>query len=168
MLKAGRLRVLSLDGDKVGTAGASLLASALRAAKPGGALTDLHLDREGNDLDEEAEKLALEIAGDKVFRGEFAGKAYIMLAGIYRKQAEKAASPDAKAELLKKAHGTYQRVYVANQSVPEVAAEAYWQAYETALALSNTDLANETLKALAANPKLKNTARAKKAVELAK
>ncbi len=118
--------------------------------------------------DEEAEKLALEIAGDKVFRGEFAGKAYIMLAGIYRKQAEKAASPDAKAELLKKAHGTYQRVYVANQSVPEVAAEAYWQAYETALALSNTDLANETLKALAANPKLKNTARAKKAVELAK
>ena len=57
MLKAGRLRVLSLDGDKVGTAGASLLASALRAAKPGGALTDLHLDREGNDLDEEAEKL---------------------------------------------------------------------------------------------------------------
>lgn len=118
--------------------------------------------------DEEAEKLALEIAGDKVFRGEFAGKAYIMLAGIYRKQAEKAASPDAKAELLKKAHGTYQRVYVANQSVPEVAAEAYWQAYETALALSNTDLANETLKALAANPKLKNTAFAKKAVELAK
>ena len=118
--------------------------------------------------DEEAEKLALEIAGDKVFRGEFAGKAYIMLAGIYRKQAEKAASPDAKAELLKKAHGTYQRVYVANQSVPEVAAEAYWQAYETALALSNTDLANETLKALAVNPKLKNTARAKKAVELAK
>jgi TolA-binding protein len=118
--------------------------------------------------DEEAEKLALEIAGDKVFRGEFAGKAYIILAGIYRKQAEKAASPDAKAELLKKAHGTYQRVYVANQSVPEVAAEAYWQAYETALALSNTDLANETLKALAVNPKLKNTARAKKAVELAK
>jgi len=57
MLKAGRLRVLSLDGNKVGPAGASLLAAALKAAKPGGALTDLLLDREGNDLDEEAEKL---------------------------------------------------------------------------------------------------------------
>ena len=57
MLKAGRLRVLGLDGNKVGPAGASLLAAALKAAKPGGALTDLLLDREGNDLDEEAEKL---------------------------------------------------------------------------------------------------------------
>ena len=57
MLKAGRLRVLSLDGNKVGPAGAYLLAAALKAAKPGGALTDLLLDREGNDLDEEAEKL---------------------------------------------------------------------------------------------------------------
>jgi len=57
MLKAGRLRVLGLDGNKVGPAGAYLLAAALKAAKPGGALTDLLLDREGNDLDEEAEKL---------------------------------------------------------------------------------------------------------------
>jgi tetratricopeptide (TPR) repeat protein len=117
--------------------------------------------------DEEAEKLALEITGDKMFRGEFAGKAYIMLAGMLRKQAEKAAGEEAKLELLKKAHGYYQRVYVANQSVPEVAAEAYWQAYETAKELDDLTLASETLKALSINPKLKNTERAKKALEMA-
>jgi TolA-binding protein len=116
---------------------------------------------------EEVEKLALEIVGDKMFRGEFAGKAYIMLAGVLRKQAEKAAGEEAKQELLKKAHGYYQRVYVANQSVPEVAAEAYWQAYETAKELNDMTLADETLKALSINPKLKNTVRAKKAAELA-
>lgn len=122
------------------------------------------------DLDrlDDAEKLSLEIVGDKMFRGETAGKAYLVLGKVYRKQADKAAGEDDKIELLKKAHGTYQRVYVAHQSTPEVCAEAYWQAYETATALNETALADETLKALAANPKLKNTARAKKAGELAK
>ena len=116
---------------------------------------------------EPAEKLALEIVGDKMFRGEWAGKGYLILAQIYRTKATQAASGDAKAELLKQAHATYQRVYITYQSVPDVCAEAYWQAYETATELGDTTLANETLKALAANPKLKNTARAKKAVELA-
>jgi tetratricopeptide (TPR) repeat protein len=117
---------------------------------------------------EPAEKLALEIIGDKMFRGESAGKAYLILARIYRTQADKAAGEDAKTELLKKAHGTYQRVYIAYQSVPDVCAEAYWQAYETATDLGDSTLADETLKTLADHPKLKNTARAKKAVELAK
>jgi tetratricopeptide (TPR) repeat protein len=116
---------------------------------------------------EPAEKLALEVVGDKMFRGESAGKAYLILGRIYRTQADKAVG-DAKSELLKKAHGTYQRVYIAYQSVPDVCAEAYWQAYETATDLGDTILAAETLKALATNPKLKNTARAKKAVELDK
>lgn len=116
--------------------------------------------------DEAAEKFALEIIGDKMFRGEFSGKAYLMLGGLYRKQADKASGADAKSELLKKAHGTYQRVYIAYQSVPEVCAEGYWQAYETATELGDATLANETLKALAANPKVKNTERAKKAAEL--
>ena len=113
-----------------------------------------------------AEKLALEIAGDKMFRGETAGKAYIHLGKVYRKQAEKIAGVDARLELLKKAHGTYQRVYVAYQSTPEVCAEAYWQAYETATDLGNKSLADETIRALAANQKLKNTERFKKANEL--
>ena len=116
---------------------------------------------------DDAEKIALQIAGDKLFRGESAGKAYILLGKVYRKQADKAAG-EAKLELLKKAHGTYQRVYVAYQSAPEVCAEAYWQAYETANELGNKELADETLKALAANQKLKNTERFKKANELAK
>jgi tetratricopeptide (TPR) repeat protein len=116
---------------------------------------------------EPAEKLALEIVGDKMFRGESAGKAYLILARIHRTQAEKAVGVDARLELLKKAYATYQRVYIAYQSAPDVCAEAYWQAYETATDMGNTTLADETLKTLAANPKLKNTARAKKAAELA-
>ena len=115
---------------------------------------------------EAAEKLSLEIVADKMFRGESAGKAYLVLGKVYRKQADKATNNEAKLELLKKAHGIYQRVYVAYQSQPEVCAEAYWQAYETATSLSDRGLASETLKALAANPKLKNTARAIKALEL--
>ena len=117
---------------------------------------------------EPAEKLALEIVGDKMFRGESAGKAYLILARIHRTQAEKAVGVDARLELLKKAYATYQRVYVAYQSTPEICAEAYWQAYEVAIAMDNQELANETIKALAANPKLQNTERAKKAIEFAK
>ena len=114
---------------------------------------------------EEAEKMALGVVGDKMFRGEPAGKAYITLGKVYRKQAEKADGVDARLELLKKAHATYQRVYIAYQSTPEVCAEAYWQAYETANELGNKALADETLKALLENPKLQNTDRVKKAAK---
>jgi TolA-binding protein len=116
-----------------------------------------------NKLDE-ASKLALQIVGDKMFRGETAGKAYLLLGQIYRKQAAKATADDA-IELLKKAHGTYQRVYVAYQGFPDICAEAYWQAYEVAKELKD-DKAGEILKVLATHPKLQNTKPAKKAAEM--
>lgn len=112
---------------------------------------------------EPAEKLALEIVGDKMFRGESAGKAYLLLGQVYRKQAEKEAGADAKLEHFKKAYATYQRVYIAYQSSPEVCAEAYWQAHETAGEMNDKTLADENLKALLDHPKLKNTQRYKKA-----
>lgn len=118
-----------------------------------------------NKLDE-ASKLALDMIGDKTFRGDAAAKAYMLLSKIYRKQS-KSASGTESAELLKKAHGTYQRVYVAYQSVPDICAEAYWQAYEVAKELGEDKLAEETLKALAAHPKLQNTQPAKKAAGMA-
>ena len=62
--------------------------------------------------------------------------------------------PEAKMELLKKAHGTYNRVYIAYKSTPEVCAEAGWQAYETLIEMGDQALADETLKALANDPKL--------------
>lgn len=114
---------------------------------------------------EESEKFALGMVGDKTFRGESAGKAYILLGKVYRKQAEKVDDVNAKLELLKKAHATYQRVYIAYQSTPDVCAEAYWQAYETAKELGNKTLADETFAALLANPKLQNTERVKKAAK---
>lgn len=115
---------------------------------------------------EEAEKLALATAGDKTFRGESAGKALLLMGQIYREQAEKA-SDEAKAELLKKAYGTYNRVFTAYKSTPEIAAEGGWQAYETLKKMGDQALADETLKTIAADQKLKNTERAKKASELA-
>lgn len=114
---------------------------------------------------DEAVKLALQIVGDKMFRGETSAKSYLLLGQVYRAQSAKAAGAES-AELLKKAHGTYQRVYVAYQAFPELCAEAYWQAYETAKQLGEAKLAEETLKALKEHPKLQNTPQCKKAREM--
>jgi tetratricopeptide (TPR) repeat protein len=115
---------------------------------------------------DDAIQLALQIVGDKMFRGETAAKAYLLLGQAYRAKSAKAAGDEA-TELLKKAHGTYQRVYVAYQAFPDVCAEAYMQAYETAKQLGEDQLAEETLKALKGHPKLQNTAQAKKAATMA-
>ena len=97
-----------------------------------------------------------------MFRGEFAGKAYLLLGQVYRGQAADASGAEA-TELLKKAHGTYQRVYVAYQAFPDSCAEAYWQAYKTATQLGEKKIAKETLLALRNHPKLQNTAQSKEA-----
>lgn len=115
---------------------------------------------------DEATKQALEIVGDKMFRGESSGKAYLLLGQVYRAQAAKTSGVDSD-EFLKKAHGTYQRVYVAFQAYPDICAEGYWQAYETAKLLGDDKLAQDTLKALKEHPKLQNTAQAKKAATMA-
>lgn len=109
---------------------------------------------------EEAVKFALQMVGDKTFRGETAGKAYLVLGGVYRKQAKDLTGSEAK-DMLAKAHGTFQRVYIAYQGMPEICAEGYWQAYETARDLNDAVLAGETLQALKNHPKLQNTARVK-------
>lgn len=115
---------------------------------------------------DDGSKLALEIVGDKMFRGESAAKAYLLLGQAYRGLSAKAKGEEA-TELLKKAHGTYQRVYVAYQAFPDICAEAYMQAYEAAKQLGEDKLAEETLKALKDHPKLQNTAQAKKAATMA-
>ena len=117
---------------------------------------------------EDAKKIALQVAGDKMFRGESAGKAYLLVGQIFRKQAETAPTAEAKTEMLTQAYGTYNRVYTAYKSTPDVCAEAGWQAYETLIEMGDQALATETLKKLATDPKLQNTARAKKAAELSK
>lgn len=116
---------------------------------------------------EPATELALEMVGGKMFRGEASAKAYMQLGLIYRKQAAKADGEEAR-QFLAKAHGTYQRVYVAYQGFPEICAEAYWQASLVLKELKDDVQAQETLKALAEHPKLKDTARAKEAREMQK
>jgi len=116
---------------------------------------------------DEAEKLSLQIVGDRSMRGPFIPKAYLILADVLRKRAVK---QDAKGsiETLKKAHAYYQTVYLKYQKETELAAQGYWGAYETAKDLGNTKLADETIKILAENPKLQDTALAKKAKGLVK
>lgn len=112
---------------------------------------------------DDAEKLALEIAGDRAFRGPYVSKAYMILADVLRQKAKK---QDTKGsiETLKKAHGYLQRVYLTAGKEPEIAAEAMFHAYETADELGDKKLAGETLKLLKENPKLKDTEYAKKAL----
>ncbi|MCX6867146.1 MAG: tetratricopeptide repeat protein [Verrucomicrobia bacterium] len=119
---------------------------------------------------EAAEKLAEQIVSDKTFRGESAGKAYLLWGQAYRKQAAKSAaiSPAVAKDFLAKAHGVYQRVYTAYVSTPEICAEGYWQAYETLKELGDNTLANETLKTLATHPKLLKTKRSQDAAKLVK
>jgi len=76
MLKADRFAVLSLDGNRLGSHGAEVLADALGGeylkgmAKAGKlSLCDLHLDREGNQLDEQAEALLSNAFGGLVEKG---------------------------------------------------------------------------------------------------
>lgn len=112
---------------------------------------------------DDAEALALQIAGDRSFRGPFVPKSYMILADVLRQKAKK---QDTKGsiETLKKAHGYLQRVYLTAGKEPEIAAEAMYRAYETAKDLGDRELAQKTLDELKANPKLKDTEFGKKAL----
>ena len=112
----------------------------------------------------EAEKLALNMVGNKLFCGETRAKVYLQLAGVYRKQADKAQGDDVNA-LLRKAHEIYQRIYVAYQGQPELCAEAYWSDSEVLKELGETKQSKDTLNALIDHPKLKNTEFRKRALE---
>ena len=112
---------------------------------------------------EDGRKLAEQVVGDKMFHGEMAGKAYLMLADSYRVEAAQAAPGSDPNELMRKAYATYQRMCITYQSLPEICAEAYWQAAETAKGLNEFGLASENLKTLTTLPKLQNTRRAREA-----
>jgi tetratricopeptide (TPR) repeat protein len=114
---------------------------------------------------DEAQKIATETIGDKTFRGEFAGKALLLQGEIFRTRAKKADTPEAKLDFLKQAHATYNRVFTAYKSTPDVCAEGAWQAYETLVEMGNKELAQETLTTLSTDPKLQNTQRVKDALE---
>jgi len=112
----------------------------------------------------DAEKLALKMVGDKLFRGETCAKVYLQLAEVYRKQAAKAQGDGVKA-LLSKAHKVYQNVCDAFQNQPELCAEAYWWDSEVLKDLGETKQSQDTLKALIDDPNLKNTEFRKRALE---
>lgn len=119
---------------------------------------------------EAAEKLALQVVGDKNFKGESTGKAYLLLGDAYRKMAAKsdAVTPAVAKDQRAKAHAYYQRVYVTFKAFPDICAKAMWEAAAVAKEMGNEELYQSTLKALREDPKLKNTEYWKKAQELGK
>jgi len=110
---------------------------------------------------DDARTLAKNIVGDKMFRGEMAGKANLMLADSYRVEAAQAPAGAAQNDLLRQAYAAYKVICISYQSLPEICAEAYWQAAETAKTLNEYDLAAEDLRTLMNHPKLQNTKRGK-------
>ncbi|MES2996691.1 MAG: tetratricopeptide repeat protein [Verrucomicrobiota bacterium] len=114
---------------------------------------------------DEAEKLALQVAADKSFRGAPTAQAYLVLGDALVLKSKKQTPADG-LESVKKAHGYYQRVYLAYQREAELCAEAYFKAYETLKVIGNQEVAKETLKQLIEHPKLQNTEYWKKAQPL--
>ncbi len=112
---------------------------------------------------DEAEKFAVEIVGDKNFRGEISGRVSLLRGTVAREKAKKATADAAKNELLNQAVAIYNRVITTHKNVPDVCAEAYWQAYEASMELGKKEDADKFLMLLANEPKLKGTERAKKA-----
>ena len=117
---------------------------------------------------DDAKKFALEMVGDKTFRGEIAGKTHLVIGAIYRAQSKKSTEKTVKDDLLKQALSHYQKLITAYKSTPDVCAEGYWQAYETAMEQGDKTAADQFMTLLASDPKVKNTARSKQAVLLAK
>ncbi|MEO5914719.1 MAG: tetratricopeptide repeat protein [Luteolibacter sp.] len=114
---------------------------------------------------DDAEKMALEIVGDKMFRGEPAGKAYLLIGQVYRKKAEKETGVDARLELFKRAMANYQRLRAAYKGTPEIYAKALLESYRTGNEMGNKALADEMMQLLKDDPKLKNTEAYKEAVK---
>jgi tetratricopeptide (TPR) repeat protein len=114
---------------------------------------------------EDAEKLGLEILGDKQFKGQTAGKAYLVLGQVFRSKASTKSGSE-KEEDLKKANGYYVNAFARFKSIPDIAAEGLLKSYETLTELGDSDGATETLKILKENAKLQNTPAAKKAQTL--
>jgi tetratricopeptide (TPR) repeat protein len=111
------------------------------------------------------EKLAEEIiGGGKEFRGETAGKASLLLARIYRRQAARAGGGNA-GGLLAKAHGIYIRVFITYKGFLDISAEAIWEASEVAGELGDEELRKKNRQDLLGEPKLEGTEFFKKAAE---
>lgn len=102
---------------------------------------------------DEAEKLAVKIAGDRAFRGPSIPKIYIILGDSMRMKAKKVSAEEG-AEILRQAHGYYQRAYTGYQRELDLTAEAYYKACEVLKEIGNTELYQETLKQFLAHPKL--------------
>lgn len=111
---------------------------------------------------DEAEKQAIELLGDRSFRGEPAGQLYLLTGDIFRTRAASKGGSE-KEEQLKKANGYYQNAYARFKAYPEIAAEGLLRSAEVLKELNLNAEAEDTMKILRENEKLRNTPAFKRA-----
>jgi len=117
----------------------------------------------GLDKFEDGEALALKVMGDKQAGKRNIALAYMELADLLRKRADKGAVGEAKKQSLLDANARYERVMTAYAAFPDLCAQAYWGSYEVLTQLDrNTDALN-VLRQLITLQKLEKTPQFQKA-----
>ncbi len=114
---------------------------------------------------DDAEKDGLALLGDKSFKGEPAGQVYLLLGDLFLARSATKGGEDKENE-LKKANGYYQNAFARFKAYPEVAAEGLLRSHKTLKELGLSQEADDTLKILLENEKLKNTKAFKEAEKL--
>jgi tetratricopeptide (TPR) repeat protein len=97
----------------------------------------------------EAEKLGLELLGNRDFKGEPGGLVYLLLGDLFVARS----TTGEKEENLRKANGYYQNAYARFKAYPEIAAKGLVRSAATLDQLGETAAAEEVRKILEENPK---------------
>ena len=105
---------------------------------------------------DDAEKLGLEVLGDRGFKGESSGQAYLLLGDVYKAKASTKTGSE-KEEDLRKANGYYINAFARFKAFPEIAADGLLRSYTVLTELGESDAAKQTLDGIIQNPKFDGT-----------
>ncbi len=105
---------------------------------------------------DEAEKLGLEILGDKQFKGESQGHTYLLLGDLFKARGASKTGSE-KDEQLLKANGYYVNAFARFKAFPDIAAEGLLRSYKVLTELGKTEEATQTINGLKNNPKFEKT-----------
>lgn len=104
----------------------------------------------------EAEELGLQLLGDRQFRGDASGQAYLILGEIFKTRSATMGGDDKENE-LKKAEGYFRNAFARFMAYPDIAAQGLLESYKVMKELGLDQEAADTLKILLENPKLEKT-----------
>jgi TolA-binding protein len=115
---------------------------------------------------DDAEKLGVQMLGDKQFKGESSGKAYLLLGDVFQARGKTLSGSD-KEEALKKANGYYINAFARFKAYPEIAGSGLLNSYKVLTELGLADDAAQQLKNLTDSPKFEKTQARKEAEKIA-